>query len=84
MSLLDLFLLLCILIVSAYTYTKRNVIETFASALVNNRINRLDSKTKKNRNLINSLLERIVVLEEDLNEDDEGGADDFEYQLPDE
>lgn len=84
MSSFDIFLLLCILIINTYTYIKKNIkkIETFANALVNRKLNRLDSKTKENRNLINSLFERIVVLEEDLNED-EGEADDFEYQLPD-
>ena len=81
MSSFDIFLLLCILIINTYTYIKKNIkkIETFANDRV---LNRLDSKTKENRNLINSLFERIVVLEEDLNED-EGEADDFEYQLPD-
>tara|TARA_B110000037_G_scaffold132646_1_gene150585 strand:+ start:3503 stop:3751 length:249 start_codon:yes stop_codon:yes gene_type:complete len=81
MSSFDIFLLLCILIINTYTYIKKNIkkIETFANDRV---LNSVDSKTKENRNLINSLFERIVVLEEDLNED-EGEADDFEYQLPD-
>ena len=109
MSSLDIFLLLCILIVSAYTYTKRNIkiIETFVAKSINttnntnNRtIERLESvelKTNQNRNLINylnrvlgfketknkkSLFERIVVLEEELSEDDEGGSDNYEYELP--
>lgn len=104
MSSFDIFLLLCILIISAYTYTKRNIkiIETFARSINTNnetikRLKRVESKTDQNRNLINylnrvlgfketenkkSLFERIIVLEEDLNEDDEGGADEYEYQLP--
>jgi heterodisulfide reductase subunit B len=105
MSSFDIFLLLCILIVSAYTYTKRNIkiIETFSRNINTNnngtikRLKRVELKTDQNRNLINylnrvlgfkktknkkSLYERIVVLEEELSEDDEGGSDNYEYELP--
>lgn len=105
MSSLDIFLLLCILIVSAYTYTKRNIkiIETFARSIntTNNgtikRLKSVELKTNRNTNLINylnrvlgfketknkkSLFERIVVLEENLNEDDDDGLENYEYELP--
>lgn len=128
MSLFDLFLLLCILIVSAYTYTKRNVmiIETYRGRTNTNSVSKTEKRLKalesivkthtraisviqhsvnyltkvigfketenkkfKNRKFKNrkskkrkSLFQRIIDVEKELNEEDEGGGDDFEFQLP--
>ena len=114
MSLFDMFLLLCILIVSAYTYTKTNVmiIETYRGnprkpivSKTEKRLNALESIVKTHTRAISaiqgsvnylinvigyketknkkSLFQRIIDVEEEMNEEEgEGGADNFEYQLP--
>lgn len=116
MSLFDLFILLCILIVSSYTYTKRNmmIIETYTGR-PNSQTNNTVSKTEKRlkaletvvkthtrvistiRGTINyltkvigfkesdnkkTIFQRLIVVEEEMNEEGEDGADDYEYQLP--
>lgn len=114
MSLFDMFLLLCILIISAYTYTKRNVmiIETYRGnprrrvvSKTEKRLNALESIVKTHTRAISaiqgslnyltnvigfketenkkSMFQRLVDVEEEMNEEEgEGGVDDFEYQFP--
>ena len=113
MSLFDLFLLLCILIVSAYTYTKRNVmiIETYRGrtntrvvSQTEKRLKALESIVKTHTRAISaiqhslnyltniigfketenkkSLFQRLIDVEEEMNDEGEGGADEYEYQFP--
>jgi hypothetical protein len=111
MSLFDLFLLLCILIVSAYTYTKRNVmiIETYRRRPNTNSVSKTEKRLKALESIVGShtraiktirntvkylstvigfkesdnkktLFERIIVMEEELSDEEDGG--DVEFQLP--
>ena len=111
MSLLDLLLLLCILIVSAYTYTKRNVmiIETYSVipntqtvSTTEKRLKALESIVQTHTRAINvirqsvdyltkvigfketgnkkSLFQRLIDVEEEMNDEGEEGGDDFEFQ----
>lgn len=114
MNLFDLFLLLCILIVSAYTYTKRNVmiIETYRGRTNTNSVSKTEKRLKALESIVKThtraisviqhsvnyltkvigfketenkkpLFQRLIDVEEEMNEEEgEGGADDFEFQLP--
>lgn len=113
MNLFDLFLLLCILIVSAYTYTKRNVmiIETYRGRTNTNSVSKTEKRLKALESIVGthtraisaiqgsvnyltkvigfketenkkSLFQRLIDVEEEMNEEEgEGGADDFEFQF---
>ena len=114
MSLFDLFLLLCILIVSAYTYTKRNVmiIETYRGRPNTNSFSKTEKRLKALESIVGthtraisaiqgsvnyltkvigfketenkkSLFQRIIDVEEEMNEEEgEDGGDSFEFQFP--
>lgn len=63
MSFFDLFLLLCILIVSSYTYTKRNVmiIETYSGR--NNNDNSTEKRLKALESIVKSHTHAISVVQ---------------------
>jgi len=69
MSLLDLFLLLCILIVSAYTYTKRNVmiIETYRGRTNTRVVSKTEKRLKALESIVGTHTRAISAIQHSVN-----------------